>query len=342
MKTSEKIIKYISRWRNPHMIFVIFQLLWMAAMLGIVVIMVRRSWISFSYDRMLQTFLLHLPALAYLLFLWYRYTRDKVKIVSNMAFFSTFVVPCISMYLAMITLIIHPFMTKYISDSENIKTLIGVCIVTNLLPCLAFGAFYLYIRGTQMKVRLAIAERERTSFMLQMLKNQMNPHFLFNALNVAASLPYEDPERASQFIKRLGAGYRYLLQVSDKKKVPLSMEMEFVRNYIYMEEVRFEKKLNVEIDIPESFFDRQIIPASVQLLVQNALKHNTNTAENPLNITIKCDRMGVFVSNNIQLRNTEETSGRGLRNLRMQYGHFGKHITVTNDGTCFTVHLPFL
>ncbi|MBO4612071.1 MAG: histidine kinase [Bacteroidaceae bacterium] len=294
-------------------------------------------------DKLPVTFLFNLPALLSVFFMWwYRYTRSKNWNQSRKSFFVTFVMTCLSTYIVTHLLIVHPILINYIGVPENRNMLYGLAILTNALQMLAFSAFYLYIRNTQMRLRWLDSEREKAQFQFHLLKNQMNPHFLFNALNVAASLPFEDAERTSQFIKHLGATYRYLLQTSDEQSVPLAKEFEFVNSYIYLEKVRFEDKLDVDMKFDESLMNRMVIPGSIQMLVENAIKHNAMTAESPLKVVVRCDLIGVTVINNIQQHSTEDSPGRGLNNLRQQYAIFGKDINISNDGSCFTVRLPFL
>lgn len=328
--------------RHPQRVFIMSNVVLTLLMVGVIVYMDYRSRLSYPLDNLSQTYLFNLPVLIFLIILWYQYAHEKYRIESTTSFFASFIVPGFSSFIFAQIAIVHPLMQKYYGDDTNLRTMIGMIFVTNMLQILILGTIYLYLRGAHMRVWLILTERERVRSQFQQLKNQMNPHFLFNALNVAASLPYEDPERASQFIKQLGAGYRYLLQMSDMQKVELSKELDFVRAYIYIEEIRFEKKLQVDIDISESLMDCQVIPGSVQLLVQNAIKHNVNTEESPLLVTVQGDAGGITVTNNLQPRPTEEEPGRGLRNLRLQYDLFHKKFTITQTDTHFAVHIPFL
>lgn len=342
MDISGKTFQSIQKSLRPYLIRSIPSVLWVFATVWLVAYMAFKEQFPYRLDKLPVTFLLNLPALFFLIFLLYRLVQSKNRIQSRKNFFFNLVTISFSAFIVIQLLIVHPILIKYIGAPEGHNMLYALAILTNVLLMLAFGAFYLLIRGIEMRFQYLASEREKAQFQFHLLKNQMNPHFLFNALNVAASLPYEDPERASQFIKHLGATYRYLLQTSDEQKVPLEKEVEFVSSYIYLEKVRFEDKLDVDMKIYETLKDRMVIPGSIQLLVENAIKHNAKTKESPLKVVIRCDLIGVTVINNIQQLPTDEHVGRGLKNLRQQYASFDKEITISHTDTHFTVRLPFL
>lgn len=186
------------------------------------------------------------------------------------------------------------------------------------------------------------AEKEKAVYQLYALKNQVNPHFLFNSLNVLASLTYESPELANKFVKKLSAVYRYILTTSQNPTVNLSDEMKFVSTYIYLEKMRHGDSLIINIKEIPNTGTGQIIPVSVQMLVENALKHNTATPEKPLYVTVNVDEAGVTVSNNIQRRINVNKTGVGLRNLKKQYELYHQQVTVSENNNNFTVFLPFV
>ncbi|MDE6190029.1 MAG: histidine kinase [Muribaculum sp.] len=223
-------------------------------------------------------------------------------------------------------------------------------IVRNVLPAMLcnsiitlFVAVYLYGQyEVEISRQLAQAENEKLKYQFEALKNQVNPHFLFNSLNVLASLTYESPELANRFVKKLSAVYRYLLTSAQNMTVNLSDEMKFVVTYLYLEQMRHGDSLKIEIKEIAGAATRQVIPVSVQMLIENAIKHNTATPERPLYITIEESEDGVTVTNNIQRRNNANKTGVGLRNLRMQYELQRQHIVITDDDRHFTVFLPYV
>lgn len=202
---------------------------------------------------------------------------------------------------------------------------------------------YLYARREiEISQRLAMAENEKIKYQFEALKQQVNPHFLFNSLNVLASLTYESPELANKFVKKLSVVYRYILTTSQNPTVNLSDEMRFVSTYLYLEKMRHENSLLVDIKEMPNNGTRQIIPVSIQMLIENALKHNTATPDKPLTILIEEGETGVTVSNNIQRRNNINNTGVGLRNLRKQYELHNQQIIISEHNNNFTVFLPFI
>ena len=190
--------------------------------------------------------------------------------------------------------------------------------------------------------KIMTAEKEKALYQLYALKTQVNPHFLFNSLNVLASLTYESPELANKFVKKLSAVYRYILTTSQNPTVNLSDEMRFVSTYLYLEKMRHGDSLLVDIRETPNMGTRQIIPVSVQMLIENALKHNTATPDKPLTIFIDEGANGVTVSNNIQRRNNVNNTGVGLKNLRKQYELHHLQIIISKNDNRFTVFLPFI
>lgn len=210
-------------------------------------------------------------------------------------------------------------------------------LLQQLLPVLFWSKKLL-----ENKVRLATAEKEKAQYQFEALKNQINPHFLFNSLNVLSALTWQDADKANRFAKKLSSVYRYLLTTQEQMKVPLQDELDFVESYVYLEQIRFGETLHIRIECDKQALGRSIVPASIQMLVENALKHNTNTTLSPLEITIRIDKEWATVSNNIQLRNSVGKSRVGLKNLEAQYNIHHRHIAISRSGDTFTVRVPLL
>ena len=218
-----------------------------------------------------------------------------------------------------------------------------------LLPvCVAVYAVLLLIRyvvTTRMKLRDERDRRHKALYQYNTLKQQINPHFLFNSLNILDFLVEEgDCERASAFIRKLAGMYRYMLQNEEKQIVPLGEELAFVRMYIDLLRERFAEGLSVEIDVSKEAMGFYVIPCSVQMLVENATKHNIIGAQEPLTVRITdCGDM-LSVSNNLQPRiSGRKSTGLGLKNIRQQYEDVsGLDIVVEHTKTEFCVKLPLL
>jgi hypothetical protein len=181
-------------------------------------------------------------------------------------------------------------------------------------------------------------------FQNETLKSQVNPHFLFNSLNTLTSLINNEVETANQFVGKLSLIYRYILDNSTKTKITLKEEIDFIRDYFYMHQIRNEGKINLTIDIKESEYKYEILPVSLQLLVENAIKHNMATAEKPLTIHIYLEDGYIVVINNIQKMATQIVSTKiGLKNLSERVRLVtGKEIIISESEEKFIVKVPLM
>lgn len=187
-------------------------------------------------------------------------------------------------------------------------------------------------------------QKERAQVQFDNLRNQVNPHFLFNSLTALNSLIFENPKLASDFLQHLSRVYRYVLQHKDKGDVALETELDFIRRYLFLLETKFGKSLQVKMEVDDELLDRKIVPVTLQILIENAVKHNTLSEENPLFIRVYTDEDCLCVENNINKRNLVETSNRmGLENLRALYGFIsGKPLKVFQDERTFKVCVPLI
>jgi sensor histidine kinase YesM len=185
-------------------------------------------------------------------------------------------------------------------------------------------------------------KREALSLQFEALKNQVNPHFLFNSLNVLTSLVETDSQLAVRFIKQLSDVYRYVLENKDKELVDLKTELRFVKAFIYLQKIRFDNSLQVDISIPNT--TANIIPLSLQMLVENAIKHNIVSSDQPLQIIIFTDDHYLVVRNNLQKKMViKETGSIGLNNIRDRYIFFSTlPVIIEENEEWFTVKLPLI
>ena len=236
---------------------------------------------------------------------------------------------------------------------DMILNLIGISVwesVEQMMPTLLWNTIAilfielsLYNRQLlKNKMLLMEMEKEKAVYQFEALKSQLNPHFLFNSLNVLSALVYKDADKTNKFAKKLSSVYRYLLMTHNMDKVLLLDELDFTRNYIFLEQIRFGDTLHIHIEKNEELSRQHIIPASIQILVENALKHNINTPEHPLEIRIIIKKDEVQVSNNLQLRQSVSRNQVGLANLARQYQLYGKQIIIKKNNAAFSVTLPLL
>jgi sensor histidine kinase YesM len=209
---------------------------------------------------------------------------------------------------------------------------------------LSFGAviFIVLLWQASLKREQQLRE-EKLIFQNETLKNQVNPHFLFNSLNTLSSLVAAQPEVAEEFIHRLSSIYRYILENSSKDRVPLSEELSFIKDYFYLHKIRDDGKILLDIRVDES--DKsEILPVSLQILVENAIKHNKATRESPLRISIYIENKHVIVKNNLQKMALQLKSTQiGLKNLAQRVSLISKKILIIEEtNTDFIVKIPLL
>ncbi|MBC8033032.1 MAG: histidine kinase [Chitinophagaceae bacterium] len=180
---------------------------------------------------------------------------------------------------------------------------------------------------------------------LQSIKNQLNPHFLFNNLNVLSGLVIRDNPEANKFIEAFSSVYRYILNSQQKELVELKTELEVIQPYVFLLEKRFPGSLLIKWEIPDHYMLHKIVPASLQMLIENAIKHNIASKASPLIITFLAngDEM-LTVSNNIQPKASDGPSTQwGLKNISRRYELVtGENITVSKGAFSFSVSLPLI
>lgn len=209
--------------------------------------------------------------------------------------------------------------------------------------CIIYILNYAISAKTEMHIEREKAHMAQYRYMK--LKGQVNPHFLFNSLNILDCLVCEEKtQQASTYIHKLAGIYRYMIKSEDEDVVPLRDELMFVEQYVDLLKLRFPEGFEVEVDVPEEFMSRYVLPCSIQLLIENATKHNAVTSDNPLRIKIEIDNDVVRVSNNIIPKITKSVStGLGHKYIHQQYMDMsGKTIEIDNDGKTYSVTLPFL
>jgi hypothetical protein len=231
-----------------------------------------------------------------------------------------------------------------LNSRENIIYLIISVVTTLFVNCIFVAiAFFRSWRHTlQEKEEL---KRERISAEFATLKNQINPHFLFNSLNTLTSLIEENPKTATDFVQKLSSVYRYVLTQKDKELIPLSEELAFIQSYIYLNQIRFGSNLRTHIHIEPQFLKGKIVTLSLQMLIENCIKHNIISADKPLTIYIGVFNNKIFVRNNLQRKTTLNTdsNGIGLHNIVHRYTLLTQdEVEILEDGKDFMVSLPLL
>jgi two-component system, LytTR family, sensor kinase len=187
-------------------------------------------------------------------------------------------------------------------------------------------------------------KQEAIALQYQVMQNQVNPHFLFNSLNVLGNLIDIDPPRAKEYTIQLAGFYRSLLQLKDQEIIALHREIDFVKRYVYLQKIRFGEGFHVEINLNDGI-SGELIPLSLQMLIENAVKHNEISKEHPLWVSIGYNmNNSIFVENNINPKMDKEHSNNiGLVNLKERYLYLtGSDVIISNENDKFRVTLPLI
>ncbi|GAB3939993.1 hypothetical protein GCM10028805_01090 [Spirosoma harenae] len=200
-------------------------------------------------------------------------------------------------------------------------------------------------RQLQADLALQQLKQQHTEAKMKALQSQVNPHFLFNALNTLSSLIDENPQQATEYVDELSSVYRYLLRAADQELTTLSLELAFIRSYFHLLKTRFGTSIQTDLAISDVLAETLIPPLTLQLLVENAVKHNRALPDEPLTIRIYTTEEGkLVVENNMQRRNVRvESNGVGLSNIADKYrllNYAGPRIEETEG--CFRVTLSLL
>ena len=215
--------------------------------------------------------------------------------------------------------------------------------VNLFLNCVNAIVFFMNrLKKTQLEAEQLKKENIEAQF--EALRNQINPHFLFNCFNVLSTLVHKDPEASSKFIGQLSNVYRYLLFNQEKKIVPLKEELTFLDSYSYLLRTRFNDNLKIENKLSNQSDSIMVAPASLQMLIENAIKHNVASKKNPLHIELNIEGDFIIIRNTLQRKKLEEESTKlGLKNIISRYKLLSNlPVKIEETETLFTVKIPIL
>ncbi|MBY0427506.1 MAG: histidine kinase, partial [Cytophagales bacterium] len=224
----------------------------------------------------------------------------------------------------------------------------GLFVITSLMFLLLINFSYIATYFfEEWKKSLVVAERlekEKANVQYDNLKNQLNPHFLFNSITSLHSLIYENQDLAAQFLQQLSKVYRYVLQNRENDHVPLETELKFIDNYLSLLKTRFGEVFGFRVTISDSALDKRIVPVTLQVLIENAIKHNRMTMDKPLIIKIYDNDGYVVVENPLQIKEQVESSNKlGLINLNNLYRFLSeKPILVEESESWYRIKIPLL
>lgn len=272
---------------------------------------------------------------------WKKYTRYRLLIgVLGSIAVTMLGIFLIRMFIS--TVIDHQSLTQFLAG-ERFKDYIVSLLIT-MVVTLFFHAIYFYKKAQEKKVNEQKIIAGTASAQFESLKNQIDPHFLFNSLNVLSSLIEENPENAQRFTTSLSKIYRYVLEQKDKELVSVSEELAFAKTYMNLLKMRFENSLFYELpqEIPNP--DAKVVPLSLQLLLENTVKHNVVSEQKPLYIRIKIADNNLIIENDLQKKEVlGNRKGVGLQNIINRYGILThRKVQIEETKNLFSVSLPIL
>jgi LytS/YehU family sensor histidine kinase len=208
---------------------------------------------------------------------------------------------------------------------------------------LFFSIAFFYVLWRKSSAKEQQLREQLLKFQYERLKSQVNPHFLFNSLNTLSELVYQDAKRADNYIQKLSNIYRYILENEKTELVPLKEEIEFVQDFFNLQKERDGEKIVLNIDL-NNINRYKIMPASLQMLVENALKHNACSLDVPLNISIGIENDNIIVTNNKQKKSIlGQTTQMGLQNLKERLKLISeKELVIEEDNSRFIVQVPVI
>lgn len=249
-------------------------------------------------------------------------------------------------FLAVNTIFDWIFSSLNISTSPKPNIIIEyvAALILSALIITIYEAISAYLMLEKAVAEKAILERQNVESQLEGLRNQVNPHFLFNSLNTLVYLIPESPDKAVRFVQKLSKVYRFVLESRDAKIIPLSEEMEFLNAYTYLLKERFGDNLNIHIEDLSTEASSGIVPLSLQMLFENAIKHNIISQEKPLYIDVFTKNDHLYIQNNNQKKNqVSDSTGVGLQNICDRYRMLtDQEIIIEVNDRFFSVALPLI
>jgi two-component system, LytTR family, sensor kinase len=248
----------------------------------------------------------------------------------------------------------YTFFNPYLPAFLHGRVLVLLTVVFFMVIMLMTFVYYTYTlflkqkksseESARLQVMAARLEKEASMMRYHHLKNQVNPHFLFNTFTSLDGLVQTDPQLASEFIRHLSKVYRYLLEHKENEVVSLETEVDFIRHYISLLQVRYKDAVEIELDISPAAMEKGIVMVTLQMLIDNAIKHNIVQAGAPLKIRVWDAGDYLHVANNKQLRKQIESSTKqGLKQLQELYTFLtGNAVAINNREHSFEINLPLL
>lgn len=288
----------------------------------------------------LNTTFIWLGCIVIVQFLWKKYPWEQHPVIHLVL-----EILLITVYTLLVSGLNYVFSTRFLHEQiagEEIGPAIVITLLITYLITAIHEGVYFYQQWKYNFSKSVRLERDNMEARYEALRAQINPHFLFNSLNGLVNV-VEDNKQAVDYIRNLSDLLRYMLKSNEKELVLLRDEMAVLDNYIKLQQLRFRNNLKVDIDVSESHFHYAVPPLSLQMLVENAIKHNVITQSKPLHIEIGTEKDTIFVKNNLQKKEVIGSTGQGLKNISGRYRLFSaKPVRVEETNGYFRVTLPLL
>lgn len=296
-------------------------------------------WKQIIYS-ILNTTFIWLGCIVIVQFLWKKYPWEQHPVIHLVL-----EILLITAYTLLVSGLNYAFSTRFLHEQiagEEIGPAIVITLLITYLITAIHEGVYFYQQWKYNFSKSVRLERDNMEARYEALRAQINPHFLFNSLNGLVNV-VEDNKQAVDYIRNLSDLLRYMLKSNEKELVLLRDEMAVLDNYIKLQQLRFRNNLKVDIDVSESHFHYAVPPLSLQMLVENAIKHNVITQSKPLHIEIGTEKDTIFVKNNLQKKEVIGSTGQGLKNISGRYRLFSaKPVRVEETNGYFRVTLPLL
>jgi sensor histidine kinase YesM len=249
-----------------------------------------------------------------------------------------------------IFILMHKQLPAFV-NREFIGIAVALFVVVIFLFNFVFYAFYFFSNWqgsiedkAKLEVQAAELEKEKFNLQYHQLRNQVNPHYLFNTLTSLDGLIHTNPELASEFVRHMAKVYRYVLQHKESEVVNVDEELEFIQHYIRLQHIRYGDGLKITHTISDAAKDKGIVMVTLQMLIDNAIKHNIVQVNEPLHIHITDELGYLVVHNNKQLRRQIETSnGKGILQLQQLYTYLTEEqVIIENTDKDYSIKIPLL
>lgn len=238
---------------------------------------------------------------------------------------------------------IHHYIDHVLPTSAVIfRTILFLFICASLIMAL-LEMRYMHDEKKELRELSQRLEKENIETLYNSLKQQVNPHFLFNSLSVLSSLIHYDVKKADVFIEHFSDIYRYVLDMNQNKLVSLQQELDFLDSYLYLQRIRFGENIRLNSSIDNASTLQQLPPLSLQLVFENILKHNVISSKYPMTIDLKIDNQFLVIENTLKEKPNQKSSGIGIPNLKEKYKLLDDQLPVfLNRGDHFEVRLPLI